>query len=60
MKFFIYKYTITNNNPFFNFRFIIINRRCLRLFHVHTGRNDYSLLWILSGNVMDLFFKRLK
>lgn len=33
----------------------------IKLFHVHTGFNDYCLLWISYGKLMDvLFFKVTK
>ena len=37
-----------------------INKGILfRFFHIHTGFNDYSLLWIVDGKIIDLLFIRI-
>lgn len=35
------------------------HRRCINIFHIHTGFNDYSLFWWADGKLMDLFFIRI-
>jgi len=38
---------------------IIISKYVQRVLYIHTGFNDYSLIWIVNGKVYDLFFFKI-
>lgn len=39
---------------------ISLYRWRFKLLHIHTGFNDYHLLWLVNGKVMDVLFIRVK
>lgn len=40
--------------------FLIFSKSTFRLFYIHTGFNDISLIWIVNRKVYDLLFIKLK
>lgn len=38
----------------------VISKYVQRLLYIHTGFDDRSLIWVVNGEVMDLFFIKLK
>jgi len=31
-----------------------------KVFYIHTGFNDYSLLWVVNGKIYDILFIKLR
>lgn len=37
-----------------------MSKYVFRLFHIHTGFDDRSLIWIVNWKIYDLFFVKIK
>jgi len=37
-----------------------LSKNVQKLFHIHTGFNDFSFIWIVDGKIYDLFFIKIR
>lgn len=40
-------------------RLLLVSRTVLKVLYIHTGFNDYCMLWVSNGRLMDFMFKRI-